>query len=172
MTGSYTWDNFVAPFVLTGLPSHFAVRIRFSVYLWRWTHDTYIYPLRYSIDEKGYTYNQTLDKYWSTYDIITSGLQDHTNTQVSISFRLLSSAFPYNSACDFGVMDGNCYCSTCNIINPYCCGGRTCCDQRYIRVNDLLVFASLCPTGCLNCTSTTYCIICDFSLGYYLYRAG
>lgn len=40
-------------------------------------------------------------------------------------------------------------------------------------VTDLIAFASLCQTGCLNCTSSTYCMMCDTSNTadpYYIYQ--
>lgn len=51
------------------------------------------------------------------------------------------------------------------------CCTKGCCDTKYVQITDYMLFVSICPTGCLNCTSATACIICDISLGYYINRA-
>lgn len=175
------------------LPAHYALRVRFSVYLYRYDIANYIYPLYYSIDSETFLYNQTLDKYWSEYDIITSSLINHTSTTVTLSFRNdgkgnLANTHS-NTGCNLGATDGTCYCSysyydgVCGVLTRCstasvftCCGGchtdgpstTTCCDKRYIQINDLLLFASVCQTGCLSCSSATYCKTCDHPNGYYL----
>lgn len=57
---------------IPAIPSHYALRVRFGVYLHLFNYDVYAYPLEYNIDDKAFQYNQVLDKYWSPYDIITS----------------------------------------------------------------------------------------------------
>jgi hypothetical protein len=70
-TSGSSWIN-TNLYPATGLSPHYAIRIRFGVYLYHFDHPDYIYPLEYSIDGNSAIYNQTLDKYWSPYDIITS----------------------------------------------------------------------------------------------------
>lgn len=174
-----SWWNFQTPLIFGPLPPHFAVRLRFSVHLINWGRDVYMYPLDYSMDGKTYLYNQTLDKYWSPYDIVTSPLQTHTDSQVTVSFALLDSSLPYNTGCNAWARDGVCSCwlaacwACCASCCPGCCGWG-CCDAKYIQVRDYMLFVSVCPTGCLNCTSASACIMCDTSLGalgYYINKA-
>lgn len=109
---------------------------------------------------------------------------------MTVNFRNMAKGYPWNTDCWYYQTDGGCYCSFtysyysspfCYSGGPICqttpytsasCGtygvARTCCDKRYIQINDLLVFVSLCQTGCLSCSSATYCKICDHPNGYYL----
>jgi hypothetical protein len=90
LTDASDFDN-VHPIInVPNLPPHHAIRIRFGVYLYKFKHPDYIYPFSYSIDATSYKYNNTLSEYWSDYDIVTSPLTNHTMTNVSINFRLLT----------------------------------------------------------------------------------
>lgn len=78
--------------------------------------------------------------------------------------------YPYNSDsnCFYFSTNGFCYCYR-GSPDFDCNGGANCCGLRYFQVNDLLVFVSRCQTGCLTCTSATYCKTCDWAGGgYYL----
>jgi len=50
-------------------------------------------------------------------------------------------------------------CSTVNLV---------CCDVRYFKLHDIILFVSLCPPNCLNCTSANKCNHCDTANKYYL----
>jgi hypothetical protein len=34
--------------------------------------------------------------------------------------------------------------------------------SRYLIIRDIILFSSHCQTGCLNCSSTTFCMICNY----------
>jgi len=167
------------------LPPHFAVRIRFGIYLYNYLQTIYNYPLSYSLDETVYTYDQTLYDYWSSYDIITSPTQLHSAPNLTVTFRSLNNSYPVNTdTCPYNTCQ--CRCSYQNTLCTWItvCGGYndcflgcgacscpqtlTCCDQRYIQIRDIILFSSHCGTGCLSCSSQTYCKICDYSNLYYL----
>ena len=54
-------------------------------------------------------------------------------------------------------------CSTCGCDSYY---GSSCCDDKYIQINDLLVFISKCTDNCKSCSSLTTCYACN--TGYVL----
>jgi hypothetical protein len=50
---------------VSGLPPHFATRIRFSAYFYANSASNYFYPLGYAMDSHAYTYNQIDTNYYS-----------------------------------------------------------------------------------------------------------
>lgn len=83
-----------------------------------------------------------------------------------LTFRNNNIALPDN---DDGCFS-SCDCIGCVIV-PTCggCGvASVCCDEKYIEIRDILVFASICPTGCTKCSSATICSACiaTYSLNY------
>jgi len=177
--------------VITTTDPHYAVRIRFSVYLHKYEHPDYEYPLSYSLDSSTFSYIQSLDKYFNYYDIITSEQVSHRASSLTVSFINMKKGAPYNNHGHFscnskrGLTDFECPCAKtftacftsytfCNDGDHLCSSNRYlddyyCCEPRYIEIKELLVFISKCQTGCLSCNSLTDCTICDQANGYYLY---
>ena len=74
--------------------AHFAVRIRFSIFMFNFDDDDYYYPLGYTLDQTDFSYSQSLRGYWSSRDIITSELMPHSTDTLSITFRNLNNSYP------------------------------------------------------------------------------
>lgn len=146
--------------VVTIQPGHFAVRIRFGVYFFENDNINYTYPLAYAMDGVAYNYSMAALPYFGCYDIVTSPLQSHYMSNVTIAFVNTGPGIPNNN--DHGGGNGcenGCQCSNglgCCINNN--CPESNCCDNRYIQITDLIVFVSLCPSNCLICTSSNICL--------------
>jgi hypothetical protein len=82
-----TWIGSSA-FTYSSIPPHYALRVRFGIYLYRYDISQYIYPFEYNIDGTSFKYSQTLTKYWSLYDIVTSSQMKHSDSQVTLTFNL------------------------------------------------------------------------------------
>ena len=161
--------------------AHYAVRIKFSIYMHKY-YTYYDYPLNYSMDEKTYRYDQNRLNYWSCYDIVTSPLQQHFNNSLTVGWTNTDSTLPVNiNSCTSSC---NCRCCDCTYSssNSWCCTGYTgvgttcggccsgsdcgyftkddCCENKYIQIDDLLVFVSRCPSNCSGCYSATKCTNC------------
>lgn len=54
------WQHNRDPFIIQNLPSHFGIRLRFSIYLHNWDEYYYTYYLQYSIDSSTRVYNPSL----------------------------------------------------------------------------------------------------------------
>jgi hypothetical protein len=174
-----SWTGTYSTIVSTLRP-HYAIRVRFSIYMYMYYQAVYDYPLQYNMDSTVYNYHQVLDKYWSPYDIITSSQQKHTDNQVTLTFSLKDSNYGLNTdinCANYLVSNGGCYClysyscsgfsysrctayTDCGVYHP---DDRTCCYLRYIQITDVILFTTNCQTGCSSCTSSTNCIMCDIS---------
>lgn len=129
---------------------HYAVRIRFSIYLYRYELTNYYYPLNYSMDNSTYTYNQNKLSYFSCNDIVTSPLQPHFHPNLTVSWiNTETGSLPHNI---YGCGSCSCNCVLC------CYDG--CCENKYIQINDLLVMVSKCPANCASCFSASNCSTC------------
>lgn len=148
--------------LVTNIQPHFAVRIRFGIYLINNQRSTYYYPLYYGLDTSIYSYSQVNLNYYSCWDIINSPLKAHFNTSLTISFSNNNQSLPVNTDGCTGTCD-------CNSICGLCCISGGCCEDRYIEIRDIIVFASLCPNFCLTCTSASVCNACW--TGFYLNEA-
>ena len=154
-------NNWINNFHLSiGLPAHYAVRVRFGVQFYQYYRTEHFYEIGYSLDQNSYFYNQ--QGYWSSWDIITSDSVPHTAANVVIKIWNNNRSNPFNShgcggcACNMGCGCGGCAASA------------VCCEFRYAQINDVLVFASKCQVGCLQCQSPTNCTLCDVASLYYL----
>lgn len=81
----YSWSGIYST-IVTGLRPHHSVRIRFGISMYDFSRSTNNYPVQYNMDGSSYTYHNTLTNYWSSEDIVTSGLQKHTDSQVTLTF--------------------------------------------------------------------------------------
>ena len=150
-SGSPINPSYIFTFVSIGT-DHYAARIRFSVYFYRNELTNYYYPLNYSMDNTTYTYDQSTLNYFSCTDIVTSPLQPHFISNLTVIWNNTNTTnLPYN-------IHG---CSSCN------CGcvqaGSTCCENKYIQILDVLLMVSKCPTYCATCYSPTNCSTCTGS---------
>lgn len=154
--GTSNTGNFHLRQTVVSLKPHYAVRIRFGIYLMNNQRDNYYYPLSYSLDLISYSYTQNNVGYFSCYDIVNSPLQSHFIDTLSVTFVNTNQSDPDNTA--------GCSICTCYSVGCGCCGccgvGTTCCYPRYIEIRDLLVFASLCPDYCDSCISASACATC------------
>lgn len=179
----YSWYGTYTT-IVSGLRAHHSIRIRFGVSMYDFSRSTNDYPLQYNMDSTNYTYHQVLNKYWSSEDIVTSGLQKHTDSQVTLTFSLKDNDFGLNydgSCTNYLASTGQCYCYR---VYAYSCAGpttgnwgvcsgstdpcstyhgpvRTCCYLKYITITDVILFTSNCPSNCLACSTSTSCTICD-----------
>lgn len=178
----YSWSGIYST-IVSGLRPHHAIRIRFGVSMYEFSRSTNDYPLQYNMDNVAYTYHQTLTNYWSSEDIVTSVQQNHTDSQVTLTFELKdnSCGLNYDSNCvNYLSSTCQCYCYTvysysCTYYSGnigFCPGGtdpcgnthvavQTCCYLKYIKITDLILFTTNCPNNCVACTTSTTCERCD-----------
>jgi hypothetical protein len=185
-----TSNNNLATVLSSGIPAHYAVRIKFGIYMLSNFELFYTYPLEYSLDTTKYGYNNADSDYFTCYDVVTSPLQAHFNSTLTVNWLNANSGLPNNiagcsncncgdscTACCGGC--GGCGFCNCRVSNTCGCGAAggigcncsasltfNCCENRYIEIRDLLVLVSKCPTGCSSCLSATVCSSC--SGGYIL----
>ena len=159
-TSSSDFDN-LKTYQVPGLAAHYAVRIRFSVFMYRNEYSGYKYPLEYGMDGTIYSYDIQSKSYWGCYDIVTSSSLTHYSSTLVVTWRITeTSVYPENTdSCPYC----RCYRTSCS-----CCSTSmaSCCDNKYIQINDLLVFISKCTDNCKSCSSLTTCYECN--TGYVL----
>lgn len=128
-TGTTNADNIEARYLVTGIPAHYAIRIRFGVYLINY-QENYYYPLRYTMDTTTYTYTQTSESYFSCWDIITSPKIGHFGTNLTVTWLNTNTTTRPNNQ----VGCGQCFCGACGVGS--CCGSfgdsSNCCEPKYI----------------------------------------
>lgn len=122
--------------------AHYAVRIKFGIYLYYYDYVSYYYPLNYSIDGTTYRYDQSKENYWSCYDIVTSPQQAHYDASLTVGWAITDNSLPYNTYNTNGCGSCTCYGSTFGCSSFY---GSNCCADKYIQILDLLVMVSRCP---------------------------
>jgi len=171
ITASKSLPNFrnMATYTVTTPLPHYAVRIRFSIYMYRNDISSYYYPINYSMDETMYTYDPSATPYWTCNDIVTSPLQTHYGANLTVNWMNANTTnYPFNqvgcSNCDCTTPVYTCCCSGCasaGCCDTSNCWTPTCCDHKYIQINDLLVFVSKCTDNCLSCSTATNCLVCN-----------
>jgi hypothetical protein len=145
-------------FTVSGLPAHYAVRVRFSIYMINNDDTAYTYPLIYTVDTNFYKYDPNSQAYFACGDIITTPLIPHFATTLNLTWMNNNSATPKNrGTC------GNTNCR-CGALAGTCCGcggdPQNCCEDKYIEIRDMIVFYTPCPTNCATCNSQTNCSSC------------
>ena len=148
---------------VTGIPAHYAVRIRFGIYMINNDDTSYIYPLVYTIDTHFFTHDPSKQAYYSCYDIITSPQVPHYNTTLNVTWKNNDSTTPKNYA-GCGTTGSGCRCNAGYKGSSFCGAGndpQTCCDDKYIEIRDMIVLYSPCPSNCATCNSQTNCSSCS-----------